>query len=105
MLSEEQALRSTWSSAQSVHPELTTRQTLSLAFEFCLLWFAANYTLALALAWTSVSSVTILSATSGFFALGFGHLLGFSPFTLSKLVAVLIRCASLGQGYPRLFSN
>lgn len=84
------ALHSTWSNVPSVHPRLSSRQTASLALEFCVLWFLANYTLSVALSWTSVSSVTILSATSGLFALVLGHLLGFSAFSAAKLAAVLI---------------
>eukprot|EP00123_Amoebidium_parasiticum_P020475 comp5043_c0_seq1/m.1139 comp5043_c0_seq1/g.1139 ORF comp5043_c0_seq1/g.1139 comp5043_c0_seq1/m.1139 type:complete len:491 (-) comp5043_c0_seq1:10-1482(-) len=44
-------------------------EVMGTALGFCLLWFSANYLFNLALTLTKVSSVTILSSTSGFFTL------------------------------------
>lgn len=44
---------------------LTTRETAHLAALFCTVWFAANYSMNASLALTTVSSMTVLSATSG----------------------------------------
>ena len=44
---------------------LTTAETAKLAGWFCLLWFIANWTLAVGLRYTTVASATILSSMSG----------------------------------------
>jgi solute carrier family 35, member F5 len=46
-------------------PPLTTPETAKLAGWFCLLWFIANWALAVALRYTTVASATILSSMSG----------------------------------------
>lgn len=46
-------------------PPLTVKQTVKLAFMFCLFWFIANWTLNASLGFTSVASATILSSLSG----------------------------------------
>lgn len=53
-------------SAQSreVDNRLTPKETAKLSLYFCFLWFAANWTLNAALAYTSVASATILSSMS-----------------------------------------
>ena len=50
-------------------PPLTHRQTATVAFQFCILWFMANYASNAALAFTNVPSFTILSSMSGIFTL------------------------------------
>lgn len=45
--------------------KLSTAETIRLALTFCLLWFMANYTTNASLAYTSVTSSTILSSMSG----------------------------------------
>ena len=43
---------------------LTPEETAKLSLYFCFLWFAANWTLNAALAYTSVASATVLSSMS-----------------------------------------
>jgi len=70
-------------------PPLTTGQTATLALMFCTVWFAANVTINMALAQTSVSSVTILSSLSGLFTLVLGSIFSVEKFNMTKLVAVI----------------
>ncbi|BFZ59557.1 hypothetical protein YB2330_000568 [Saitoella coloradoensis] len=72
--------------------KLTTKETIRLAFTFSLLWFFANYFGNASLAYTTVSSFTIISSMSGFFTLAFGALLGVETFTWLKFTAL---CASI----------
>ncbi|CEI90940.1 Putative Solute carrier family 35 member F5 [Rhizopus microsporus] len=51
--------------------KLSTAETIRLALTFCLLWFMANYTTNASLAYTSVTSSTILSSMSEKFELPF----------------------------------
>ena len=51
--------------AQEADDRLTPEETAKLAAYFCFLWFAANWTLNAALAYTSVASATVLSSMSG----------------------------------------
>ncbi|KAI0694891.1 hypothetical protein BC835DRAFT_1348673 [Cytidiella melzeri] len=74
-------------------PPLTTPETARLAGWFCLLWFIANWTLAVALRYTTVASATILSSMSGFFTLAVGRLFRVETLTLVKIFAV---CTSFG---------
>ncbi|CAD6584528.1 MAG: hypothetical protein CYPHOPRED_002745 [Cyphobasidiales sp. Tagirdzhanova-0007] len=60
---------------------------------FCTVWFVANVTVNMALAHTSVSSVTVLSSLSGLFTLVLGSLFAVEKFTLTRLLAVI---ASIG---------
>ncbi|KAJ3719791.1 hypothetical protein C8R42DRAFT_671817 [Lentinula raphanica] len=77
-------------SENSELPQLTVRETANLAFVFCFIWFAANWTLNASLDYTSVASATILSSTSGFFTLGLGRIFKVETFTLAKIGAVCI---------------
>ncbi|KAF8807510.1 hypothetical protein BYT27DRAFT_7189580 [Phlegmacium glaucopus] len=70
-------------------PPLTTKQTVQLAFGFCLLWFIANWSLNVALELTSVASATILSTMSGFFTLGIGRLFRVEKLSLIKICTVV----------------
>jgi solute carrier family 35 protein F5 len=71
---------------------LTLKATATLALEFCLLWFLANYFAAACLEYTTVASSTILASTSSIWTLLSGSLMRVERFTLSKLLGV---CASL----------
>ncbi|KAJ3748240.1 hypothetical protein EV360DRAFT_97753 [Lentinula raphanica] len=77
-------------SENSELPQLTVRETANLAFVFCFIWFAANWTLNASLDYTSVASATILSSTSGLFTLGLGRIFKVETFTLAKIGAVCI---------------
>lgn len=50
-----------------------------------------------ALANTSVASTTVLTSTSGFFALFFGALLGQDSITITKVAAVFISMAGVAM--------
>ncbi|THH07613.1 hypothetical protein EW145_g3249 [Phellinidium pouzarii] len=67
---------------------LTTRQTAKLALAFCLIWFAANWSVNASLEFTSVASSTILSSTSGFFTLVMGRVFKVETMSLVKIIAV-----------------
>lgn len=56
--------------------------------------FAANVTINMALAHTSVSSVTILSSLSGLFTLVLGSIFSVEKFNMTKLLAVIARWVS-----------
>jgi solute carrier family 35 protein F5 len=74
---------------------LTIGETAFLSFEFCLLWFIANYFVAACLAYTSVASSTILTSTSSIWTLLFGSLVGVEEFTFRKLFGVLASLAGI----------
>jgi solute carrier family 35 protein F5 len=57
--------------------------------------FAANVTINMALAQTSVSSVTILSSLSGLFTLALGSLFGIERFNTIRLLAVAASIAGV----------
>jgi solute carrier family 35 protein F5 len=66
----------------------TWQQTAKISLMFCPLWFIANSTFNASLLYTSVSSSSILSATSSFFTLLFGVIFGAEQFSFGKLAAV-----------------
>ena len=68
---------------------LDIRETSWLSFEFCLLWFLANYFVAACLEYTTVASSTILASTSSIWTLVFGALLRVETFTIKKLLGTL----------------
>lgn len=74
---------------------LNVRETLKLSFEFCILWFLANYFVAACLEYTTVASSTILTSTSSVWTLIFGALLSVEEFTIKKLVGVLASLAGI----------
>ncbi len=45
--------------------KLSMRETARLAVEFCLVWFAANWSVNASLGFTSVGSSTVLAGMSG----------------------------------------
>ncbi|THV04823.1 vacuolar membrane protein [Dendrothele bispora CBS 962.96] len=106
----EEPHRSTTSIEQSSSelPPLTVRETIQLASTFCFFWFIANWTLNMALDYTSVASATILSSMSGFFTLGIGRIFKVEVLTLAKIGAVitsfigvvLVSLSDSSQGEP-----
>ena len=69
---------------------LSIRATARLSLEFCLLWFAANYSVAAGLEYTTVGSSTILTSTSSIWTLVFGVLVRVEAFSLQKLIGVFV---------------
>ncbi|RFU34911.1 hypothetical protein B7463_g1418, partial [Scytalidium lignicola] len=74
---------------------LSIRETAKLSFEFCLLWFVANYLVSGCLEYTSVASSTILTSTSGIWTLIFGAIARVESFSLRKLMGVLASLAGI----------
>ncbi|KAJ5246199.1 hypothetical protein N7468_001182 [Penicillium chermesinum] len=68
---------------------LGLRETAKLSFQFCLLWFSANYFAMACLQYTTVGSTTILTSTSGVWTLLFGALMKIEKFTFRKFLGVL----------------
>lgn len=86
------AAHAAWSSAAAAPgtgEKLDFRETAVLSFEFCMLWFMANYLASACLEHTSVASVTILTSTSSVWTLVFGSLFGVETFSLRKLIGVV----------------
>lgn len=98
---------------------LTVRQTAKLASVFCLIWFAANWSVNASLEFTSVASSTILSSTSGehlirsgyatttyvndvgFFTLVAGRVFKVETMSIVKITAVITRYdRSILSKYP-----
>ncbi|KAK6435715.1 hypothetical protein LTR95_008101 [Oleoguttula sp. CCFEE 5521] len=86
-------------SAQSISTkpsaQLSLHETSRLALEFCLLWFAANYSVPPCLSYTTVASSTILTSTSSVFTLLFGALFRVETFTIRKCLAVFASLAGI----------
>ncbi|KAL9101154.1 MAG: hypothetical protein Q9163_003556 [Psora crenata] len=74
---------------------LNIRETAWLSFEFCLLWFLANYFIAACLEYTTVASSTILASTSSIWTLIFGAMLGVERFAIKKLLGTLASIAGI----------
>lgn len=74
---------------------LNVRETAWLGFEFCILWFLANYFVAACLEYTTVASSTILSSTSSIFTLLIGALIKVEKFTIRKLLGTLASLAGI----------
>ncbi|RFU76778.1 vacuolar membrane [Trichoderma arundinaceum] len=86
LVDEHNPITPTWSPADE---KLGFRETAVLSFEFCMLWFLANYFASACLEYTSVASVTILTSTSSVWTLVFGAIFGVETFSMRKLVGVL----------------
>jgi len=71
-------------------PPIPILQVAKLSLMFCPIWFVANYTFNWSLAVTSVSSSTVISTSSSFFALIFAHIGGVDKITIKKLGAVML---------------
>lgn len=77
------------------HDGLTLVETARLSFEFCILWFLANYFAGACLEYTTVASSTILASTSSIWTLLSGSVIGVERFTLRKLFGVLASLAGI----------
>lgn len=75
--------------------KLCFRETLKLSLEFCFLWFAANYSVAAGLEYTSVGSSTILVSTSSVWTLVFGVIVGVETFSYRKFSGVFLSLAGI----------
>lgn len=75
--------------------KLGLAETAKLSFEFCFLWFAANYFMAACLEYTTVASSTILTSTSSIWTLLIGTVWGVEHFTVRKLLGVLASLAGV----------
>ncbi|EHK26126.1 uncharacterized protein TRIVIDRAFT_63458 [Trichoderma virens Gv29-8] len=88
LVDEHDPMTPTWSPAEEKE-KLGFRETAVLSFEFCMLWFLANYLASACLQHTSVASVTILTSTSSVWTLVFGSMFSVETFSLRKLVGVV----------------
>eukprot|EP01100_Stratorugosa_tubuloviscum_P010147 TRINITY_DN4325_c0_g1_i1.p1 TRINITY_DN4325_c0_g1~~TRINITY_DN4325_c0_g1_i1.p1 ORF type:complete len:402 (+),score=105.22 TRINITY_DN4325_c0_g1_i1:106-1311(+) len=79
----------THSEVSLTNEKLSTLEVAKIALMFCPIWFCANYFFNLALSYTSLSSATILSATSSFFTLILGAFVGVEKITIFKSIAVV----------------
>jgi solute carrier family 35 protein F5 len=84
-----------WTINQTNLAPLTLVETFHLSFEFCFIWFAANYFVAACLEYTTVASGTILTSTSSIWTLLIGTLWGVEIFTFRKLLGVLASLAGI----------
>lgn len=75
--------------------QLSLPETMKLGFEFCMLWFLANYFIGVSLEYTTVASSTILTSTASIFTLIFGVVFKVEKFTLRKLLGVLASLAGI----------
>lgn len=71
-------------------PPLSIVETGILAMQFAVVWFAANWSFVAALGYTSVASGTTLGASSGFFTLLLGSMVGTDTFAPGKVVSVVL---------------
>lgn len=72
------------------HQPLTTRETAKIAFYFFAIYLASNSVTNKAFEKTMVSSASILAATSGFFTLLLGRIVGVEKITFLRAIAVLV---------------
>jgi len=77
-------------SATTERPKkLGLTSTAKLSFQFCMLWFVANYFALGCLQYTTVGSATILTSTSGVWTLLFGAIVGVEKFSSRKFLGVV----------------
>lgn len=69
--------------------KLNLCETAVLSFEFCMLWFLANYFASASLEYTSVASATILTSTSSVWTLIFCAIFGVEPYSRRNMIGVL----------------
>ncbi|KAI9801537.1 MAG: hypothetical protein M1825_003216 [Sarcosagium campestre] len=69
--------------------KMSIKETARLSFEFCLVWFVANYLAIACLEYTTVASTTILTSTSSIWTLLFSTLARIERFTLAKVMGVM----------------
>jgi solute carrier family 35 protein F5 len=84
-----------WTINQTKLAPLTMVETFKLSFEFCFIWFAANYFVAACLEFTTVASGTILTSTSSIWTLLIGTLWGVEIFTYKKLLGIFASLAGI----------
>ena len=89
------SMASSGSMGNAMAGRLNVRETAWLSFEFCILWFLANYFIAACLEYTTVASSTILASTSSIWTLIFGALLSVEKFTIKKLIGTLASFAGI----------
>ncbi|KAI9686158.1 MAG: hypothetical protein M1822_003813 [Bathelium mastoideum] len=70
-------------------------ETAKLGFEFCLIWYLANYFVAACLEYTTVASSMILTSTSGVWTLLIGAVMRVERFKVRKLFGVLASLAGI----------
>ncbi|KAI9655186.1 MAG: hypothetical protein M1829_000682 [Trizodia sp. TS-e1964] len=80
---------------QQADAPLSYWETIKLSFEFCILWFVANYFAAACLKYTSVASSTILNSTSSVWTLLFGAFIQVERFSVKKLIGVIASMAGV----------
>ncbi|KAF9894591.1 hypothetical protein FE257_006479 [Aspergillus nanangensis] len=79
-----------------VSSKLGLKATARLSFQFCLLWFSANYFAMACLQYTTVGSTTILTSTSaGVWTLILGAMIGVERFTIRKCAGVVASLAGM----------
>ncbi|CAF3485388.1 unnamed protein product [Fusarium graminearum] len=81
--------------AAPLNEKLSFKDTAVLSFEFCMLWFLANYFSSACLEHTSVASVTILTSTSSVWTLIFCSLFGIERFSGAKIMGVAASLAGV----------
>jgi solute carrier family 35 protein F5 len=92
---DEEELDTSGSTVLDPEVRLTLRETSRVSLEFALLWFSANYLVAVCLEYTSVASSTILTSTTSIWTLIFGALVRVEHFTIRKLIGVLASLAGI----------
>ncbi|KAG1048596.1 hypothetical protein G6F43_009023 [Rhizopus delemar] len=88
LLGNDNTVDDTEEEPETIQSALDIVETIKLSLTFCFLWFLANYTTNASLAYTSVTSSTILSSMSGLCTLFLGSLLRVEPFSWTKVIAV-----------------
>ncbi len=91
----EEPMSESETTSSSTEGRLNFRETARLSFEFCILWFLANYFVAACLEYTTVASSTILTSTSSVWTLVFGSMLRVEKFTIKKFVGVMASLAGI----------
>jgi solute carrier family 35, member F5 len=89
------ARKTSGSLSGDVTGKLGLRATAKLSFQFCMLWFLANYFVMACLQYTTVGSTTILTSTSGVWTLIFGTVVGVEKFTFRKFLGVIASLAGI----------
>jgi solute carrier family 35, member F5 len=81
---------STARSSKIVMDRMTVLETAKFSIEFCILWFAANYTASACLEYTTVASATILASTSSMFPMA--TTLAFLFISANPTLTCIFRC-------------
>ena len=81
--------------AAAASEPLDLTDTAKLGLEFCMIWFLANYFVAVCLEYTTVASGTILTSTSSIWTLLVGTLMRVERFSIKKLLGVLASLAGI----------